>query len=193
MVFMAVPEGLFYFPNAIPEDLATDITEYLQYLEEENLDWYAVGTGKNSRKVIQYGFHYDYNSGNVRQPAPAIPPIIMQLVQIAQDNFPGFTTDQCIINRYLPGQGISAHIDHKDYDDVICCFTLGSGCEMLFTRGSSRYSQWVDSRSMYIMSGPARSQWRHEMPARQSDRVDGVTRARGVRYSITFRKVKPLL
>lgn len=40
------PEGLFYFSQLIPDDLVTDIIEYLMWLENEDQDWYPVGIGK---------------------------------------------------------------------------------------------------------------------------------------------------
>lgn len=145
---------------------------------------------KNSRKVIQYGWQYDYKSGNTRRPAPEIPSVITKLIPLIYSTgvVPrDYVLNQCIINKYLPGQGISAHIDHKDYGEFICCFTIGHGTIMEFTKGSQRYPTWVGLSSLYIMSGPARWEWRHEMPVRLSDQVNGIKHDRGLRYSITFR------
>ena len=91
--------------------------------------------------------------------------------------------NQCIINRYLPGQGIGAHIDVKSYGDHIVCFTLGSGREMEFTRDDDNYCLYTEPRSAYVMSGDSRYKWKHQMRLRKSD--SGVSRS--VCYSITFR------
>ena len=40
--------------------------------------------------------------------------------------------NQCIVNNYLSGQGISQHTDIKSYGDIIGCFTLGGGATMTF-------------------------------------------------------------
>ena len=48
-------------------------------------------------------------------------------------------TDQTIINEYLPGQGISSHIDCEPcFEDTIVSLSLGSGCIMDFTNKSDK-------------------------------------------------------
>jgi alkylated DNA repair dioxygenase AlkB len=177
---MTIPIGLAYIPNVISEDDESDI---LSFLNDEQ-GWTTVGNGKNSRQVLHYGYYYDYKSGKVDIPAPPIPFILTTLLPI------GFHPDQCIVNKYLPGQGISAHIDSLKYDEFIYCITLGVGATMTFRHGSDLiYNLYTEPRSAYSMSGDARYKWKHEMRARLSDQVAGETRLRGVRYSITFRNL----
>ena len=100
--------------------------------------------------------------------------------------------NQCIINNYYPGQGISKHIDDERYGDVIGCFTLNGGCNMLFEYygvGRNSIEQRVEPNSLYIMSGESRYRWLHSMPQRKSDYVNGKKIKRVRRVSVTFRKV----
>ena len=101
-----------------------------------------------------------------------------------------------IINEYEPGQGISAHIDCKPcFEDVIYSISLGSSAEMVFSKGDNKIGVLLHPRSAIILSGDARSKWKHEIPARKSDPspnpVKGKMRTkRSRRISLTFRKVK---
>ena len=93
--------------------------------------------------------------------------------------------NQCLINRYLPGQGIGAHIDKVEFGDTIVCFTFGSGREMVFSLGDTAYNIRTEPLSMYVMTGDSRWKWKHEMKQRKSD--NGIPR--GTVYSITFREI----
>jgi len=43
--------------------------------------------------------------------------------------------------------------------------------------------------SLFVLSGPARYEWQHCIPARKSDVIGGIKINRTRRISITFRKV----
>ena len=182
-------EGLFYYAEFISNSFSGKLVEFL----EENEGWSSVSQSANSRMVLQYGFRYNYVSGNTTEEIESFPRIIRKLrrkircIGGIDDSYP---LNQCIINRYLPGQGISAHIDSLSYDDYICCVTLGSGAELEFTRnGYDTVSLYTEPDSLYIMSGKARYKWKHCMKGRLTDTVDGVRIHRGTRYSITFRSI----
>jgi alkylated DNA repair dioxygenase AlkB len=102
---------------------------------------------------------------------------------------PSHEFNQCIINKYEPGQGINKHIDIKAYGPVIGCFTFGSGAVMTFRRKDEVHHLYVKPNSLYIMSGESRLLWTHEMPSRKSDMVEGKKIPRGLRISVTFRHV----
>jgi alkylated DNA repair dioxygenase AlkB len=181
--------GLYYIPNIIPLELSNSIQTELNTSNA----WFPVG-GDNSRKVIHYGFKYNYKTGNVSEPAAPFPQFANELVDIIRnlEVVPNaMALDQCLINKYEPGQGISAHTDSINYDDFICCFTLGSGAYMEFTRNGYTPSKiYTEPNSLYIISGASRYLWKHEMRGLKTDTVDGKKIKRGVRTSITFRSVK---
>jgi alkylated DNA repair dioxygenase AlkB len=181
--------GLYYV-GCIHEDTATTIAEL------DMCEWSPVTNHVNSRLVQHYGFRYDYVSSKVREAGPTLPPFLEKyqtlLTNICKElNIidAAYTFNQCIVNNYLQGQGISAHIDVKQYGGVIGCFTLGTGATMIFEHGNEKREIYVEADSLYIMSGEARYVWKHSMPARKSDTVDGKRVERGRRVSITFRCV----
>ena len=198
----AAPRGLFYYPNAVDPFLTRRVEKFLMSKEFQS-KMFPVGSSKNSRKVMHYGFSYNYKSGGIAEPAEEFPDIINYLrdsiSRIYDPDFESDSLNQCIINRYLPGQGISAHIDRKEYGDVIACFTFLSGREMMFERweerpeGGSRYIRkypvYTQPGSLYVMTDEARNEFEHSMPARKSDILDGERVRREDCYSITFRRV----
>jgi alkylated DNA repair dioxygenase AlkB len=176
-----IPSGLSYFGGVLSND---DYNECLNWLENST-DWFPVGNSTNSRVVMHFGYTYDYKSGKSNKIAPPFNEIIIKLSEIASKKV-NSKFNQCIINRYLPTQGISAHIDSLNYGPYIACFTIGSGAELEFTHENEIYKLYTEPNSLYIMSGESRYSWKHQMRGRKSDPNHG---ERKVRYSITFRSV----
>jgi alkylated DNA repair dioxygenase AlkB len=100
--------------------------------------------------------------------------------------------DQVIVNEYEPGQGIAPHVDCVPcFADTIASLTLGSSCVMEFTRLKTREKAalFLARRSLVVLSGEARYEWRHAIPGRKSDPHEGRVISRGRRLSLTFRNV----
>ena len=97
--------------------------------------------------------------------------------------------DRVLINEYLPGQGIAAHVDyHPRFGDEVAMVSLLDSYPMRFARGDQVYEKWLERRSACVISGSSRYEWTHEIARRMSDPVAGGRRMRGRRLSITFRK-----
>lgn len=187
---MTLPKGLSYIPNAINAGLIKRILTFLES-DEFQKELFSVSSSQNGRKVMHYGYTYNYNRNGKNEPTTPIPPLIRELLdqpnlveRIDVDKF-----NQCIINRYLPGQGINKHIDSLQYGNTIVCFTVGSGATMTFTRDEDVYDIYTEPNSVYVMQDDARYKWKHEMKNRKNDVIDGKKIARGIRWSITFREV----
>jgi alkylated DNA repair dioxygenase AlkB len=147
------------------------------------------------RRVQHYGWRYDYKARGIGQDLRigAIPDWLAGLCKrlSAEGIFP-HEPDQVIINEYQPGQGISAHIDCVPcFGDTIASLSLGSACVMDFTHctNSKKHSQLLEPRSLLMLSRDARYHWRHAIPARKSDKWQGLIIPRTRRISLTFRKV----
>jgi len=100
--------------------------------------------------------------------------------------------DQVIVNEYLPGQGIAAHIDWVPcFANTVASLSLGSPCIMDFSnpKTDEKKSIFLEERSLVVLSGPARYEWQHAIPARKSDVIDGIKTERARRISLTFRNV----
>lgn len=147
------------------------------------------------RRVQHYGYQYDYKAHqiNLAMRVGALPGWLQQLAERLQiDRHISTIPDQVIINEYLPGQGITDHVDCEPcFDDTVISLSLGSGCLMNLTRKVDKYRIpiWLEPRSILILKGEARYEWTHGIPARKADEVNGQRIERATRVSLTFRKV----
>lgn len=147
------------------------------------------------RRVQHYGYKYDYRS-KVIDHSMLLGPLPEWLERLAvrlyRENWVEEIPDQVIVNEYTPGQGITPHIDCKPcFAETIASLSVGAACLMAFankTLGQS-YSVILERRSLLVMSGIARYEWTHSIPARKRDVLDGRTVPRERRLSLTFRKV----
>lgn len=172
---LSIP-GLFYVDH-----LPFSTSSIIPKLDEK--DWTPLSPHcPTSRLVQHYGYKYNYTTYDITEKCEYIPDFLIGLrnhltdtcktLKIIPDTY---TFNQCIVNNYMPGQGISPHIDVTKYGDVIGCFTFGSGAEMVFSHKfeSDSMGLYVKPNSLYIMSGESRYMWKHSMPNRKSDKVDG--------------------
>lgn len=181
--------GLYYYPNFLTPTQVKNITTDLK----NSSKWKGVTASARSRQVIQYGYEYSYSGGDLQSIDP-IPPLYAlftdrsQMDPELQQVLANWQPDQLLINRYLPGQGISAHTDHvRQFGPIVVAITLGSGIEMEFTKGTEKVNVYVEPNSLYVMSGDARYKWRHAIIPRKSDVVNGQVIPRGIRDSLTYR------
>lgn len=98
-----------------------------------------------------------------------------------------------IVNEYLPGQGIAAHVDCIPcFGPTILSLSLGAMTVMNF-RGphGERLERVLQPRSLLVLSGEARLAWAHGIASRKTDVIAGARIARSRRVSLTFRTVTP--
>src|SRR5437899_308963 len=88
------------------------------------------------RRVQHYGYRYDYKARRVDPsmylgPLPALAmPVVNKLVERSLFSH---VPDQLIVNEYLPGQGITAHVDCEPcFAGAIAMVSLGWEYEMDF-------------------------------------------------------------
>ena len=148
------------------------------------------------RRVQHYGFKYNYRARKVDMSMRVgeLPEWLKSLSKkLHQDEYMPEVADQVIVNEYLPGQGISAHIDCEPcFKDTIVSLSLGSSCVMDFTNKLDRTQKIpvrLAPRSLVVLSGEARYGWLHSIAARKWDEWEGERRDRNRRVSLTFRKV----
>ena len=179
--------GLRYIENYITED------EQAQLLAQvDKVPWLK----DLKRRVQHYGFKYNYKARKVDMSMRVgkLPEWLKVLsVELYQEGYMPKVADQVIVNEYLPGQGISAHIDCEPcFQDTIVSLSLGSSCIMNFTHRldkTQKYPVLLDPGSLIVLSDEARYNWFHEIPGRKSDMWDDVKYPRQRRVSLTFRKV----
>lgn len=174
------PDGFKYVEELVlPEDEA----ELIREIERLPLKEFEFGAYTGQRRVVSYGWRYDFGSSKLNR-ADAVPAFLDTLRQRAASfaNLPAERLVHSLVTEYTPGAPIGWHRDKPVYEDVIG-ISLGSVCRFRFRRkiGASweRYSLTLEPRSVYLLRGPARTDWEHSIPAVED-----------LRYSITFRSLK---
>lgn len=173
-----------YIANYITSDEESQLLSYIKKATKWNTSL--------ERRTLHMGYEYDYTRKNTLIEAEPIPDWLEWLRQRVSESF-GMNFDQVLINEYIPGQGISKHIDNMVlFENVVVSITLGSQCTMVFEKVKSdkKIDILLERRSAVVLSGKFRDKWTHMIPARKSDKVDGKTVKRDIRLSITFRKIK---
>ncbi len=178
--------GLFIYPDLIDEE------KEQQLLNEIDSQTWIVD---HLRRLQYYGFRNELEKPYPLIPFPIpMPPVIHQLsMELVEQKIIDLQPDQVIINEYVPGEGIKPHKDRAYYENQICGVNLGSSCVMRFIKGDGVevFDIEIPRRSVYVMQDDARKKWKHAIPPRKKDKVDGELHHRDRRVSITYRKVKP--
>ena len=172
-----LPEGLRYHPDVLSVEEEESLARELGRLPFKPFDFQGFLA---NRQVVSFGYRYDYGSRAIVEAAP-FPAFLEPLRRKVAALFdrPPEAFRQVLINEYRPGAGIGWHRDKAQFDEVVGVSLLAP-CTLRFRRKSGatwdRASLTVEPRSAYLLSGPARREWEHSIPA--LDRL---------RYSITLR------
>lgn len=185
--YLRLTNKLVLLENFISEEEETELLNTI----DSNL-W----SSELKRRVQHYGYRYDYKAKVIEASMQLgeVPSWLTDLnLKIDQQTKQENQLDQFIINEYLPGQGISAHIDCVPcFGNTIFSLSLGSGCNMVFTdpKTKEKISYYLPQRSLLVLKDELRYEWKHEIKAVKSDLVNAAKIPRGRRVSITFRSIK---
>ena len=172
-----VPTGFRYQEEAISEQEQTELVTAIQSLDLKPFEFHGyIG----NRRVINFGFKYDFTRRFVEK-ADGIPQFLHELLGRAV-GFAGNNQDafqQVGINEYQVGAGIGWHKDKPEFG-IIVGVSLLAPATMRFRKKENdnwaRISHTLKPRSIYLLSGEARTEWEHSVPPLDS-----------LRYAITFR------
>jgi alkylated DNA repair dioxygenase AlkB len=174
-----LPVGFKYQPALISADEERQLVRQVEALAFKAFEFQGF---LGNRRVVSFGWRYDFNDREL-QKVDDIPPFLLPLRDRAAA-FAGLAPLEfrhVLVTEYAPGAAIGWHKDKAVFDDVIGV-SLGSPCRFRFRRKQG--AKWeraainLEPRSAYLLSGPARTEWEHSIPA-----VDQL------RYSITFRNL----
>jgi alkylated DNA repair dioxygenase AlkB len=171
------PRGFRYQEEILTGDEEAALVASLQQLELKPFEFHG---HLGNRRVVSFGLKYDYSRRAV-EPAGAMPPFLDRLLgRVAE--FAGYEPDafqQVGVNEYRAGAGIGWHKDKQQFG-IVVGVSLLAPATMRFRRPDgarwNRISHTVKSRSIYVLSGEARTDWEHSIPPLAE-----------LRYSVTFR------
>jgi alkylated DNA repair dioxygenase AlkB len=145
------------------------------------------------RRIQQYGLGYGAERGGTPVWVRDFPDWLARLGErVACDAGFDRSPENCVINEYIPPQGIAPHKDYPAFGPTIACVSLGSDVllDLIHSERSERVSIHVPARSFWVMTDEARSDWQHGIAPRLTDLIRGERRKRAGRVSITFRTAK---
>lgn len=154
--------GLLTQSNVITEDVEKQIVSWL-----DQQTWLT----KIPRRTQHYGYEYNYTNKNVNPTIPLTGPIAVIANWLATANI--ITPTQCIVNEYTAEQGIGAHTDSPIFGPVVVAISLLAPTNMIFSRGTEKETVTLLPRSIMVMTGPARSEFTHEIPKRKTVTMTG--------------------
>lgn len=178
--------GLTYVPEFITEKEQESIIETV-----DSVPWLS----DLKRRTQHYGYKYDYTKKKIDDSlylGPLPEWANHYATRLVTRGYFNQLPNQVIVNEYLPGQGISKHIDCVScFDNIIGSISLNSACAMDLEHQQTHKSGSIllAPLSLLVFADEARYQWLHSIPARKEDLIGNVSVPRKRRISLTFRKV----
>jgi len=185
-----VPAGFFYQPEFVT---AAEERQFVTEIERLDFKRVEMHGGVARRRVAHFGWSYGYYSRRTK-PGEPLPAFLLPLreraagwAHIAADEFV-----EALVTEYPPDATIGWHRDAPMFGDVIAGISLLGMSRMRFRpyvspkdqRGlpprRATHEVELEARSAYLISGDARRDFEHSIPAVAS-----------LRYSITFRTLRP--
>jgi alkylated DNA repair dioxygenase AlkB len=124
------------------------------------------------RRVRHFGYHFSYvaRACDFETIAAPFPDLIRRVSTAIVATQPLITHDfdQCTVNEYASGVGLSPHVDsHASFMECLAIVSLGSGTVMQFRRGDAddgsreqpTAALYLPPRSLLVLAGEARLGW----------------------------------
>ncbi len=174
-----LPDGFRYQPDFISEAEERGLLEHIGRLRFGEVRMHGVVA---RRRIVQYGRNHSFDSTRISA-GEQIPEFLEPLrVRIAA--FAGRAPEEfseVLLTEYQPGSPIGWHRDAPPFD-IVAGVSLLSACRFRlrrYDRTGDVVSLEVEPRSLYVMAGPARTDWEHHIPPTPA-----------LRYSITMRTLR---
>ncbi|HEY6243092.1 MAG TPA: alpha-ketoglutarate-dependent dioxygenase AlkB [Pyrinomonadaceae bacterium] len=172
--------GFKYLDEFIDREYEDRLVEHIRELPFREFDFHGY---KGKRRIVSFGWQYEYSGAGALLKADAIPSFLRGLQELAA-SFAGLNDfQQALVTEYGPGAGIGWHRDKPVFGRV-AGISLLAPCVLRFRKQITKGGKWervnvfAEPRSAYVLSGAARSEWQHS-----------ILRVDSLRYSITFREV----
>ena len=133
------------------------------------------------RMTVSFGWQYRFD-GTGLAPAEPMPDWLLALRAGAEAATGLSGLEHALILQYEESAGIGLHKDRPDFGEVVG-ISLGAAVPLRFRRKAGakweRFALTAEPRSLYHLSGPARTEWEHSILA-----------VPALRYSITLRTLR---
>ena len=176
----APPPGFLYYPEILAAEEDLGLVAGVRAVEFSPVEMRGQVA---RRRTAHFGWVYGYESWQIT-PGPPLPSFLLPLRERvgALAGVEAAALAEVLITEYPAGAAIGWHRDAPQFGIVIGVSLL-STCRMRFQRGRGAERQTrvitLEPRSAYVLTGEARQQWQHSIPA-----------MRALRYSITFRTLR---
>lgn len=180
----SLPNGFVYRPNFLTPEEEVDL---VAWIEDLPLEHGRLGEYIAKRRVIGFGWGYDFRTHTL-VPGPPLPPPVQPIARkIAKWlDIPYRRVAEALITEYPPGAAIGWHRDNESFEHIVG-ISLSGWCHMRLrplswrVRGRRRTREDVvvvplAPCSAYLMQKDARWEFQHSVAA-----------VPALRYSITFR------
>ncbi len=175
-----LPEGFAYQPAFLSAEEEANLAAWLATLPFEAFQFRGY---EGKRRVVSFGWKYDFTRSHLMRADDM--PDELKAIRARAAAFVGLQADelqQCLLNEYLPGAPIGWHRDRPMFEKVVG-ISLLAPCNFRLRHavgdGFERTAIQLEPRSIYAMTGEARTAWEHSIPP-----------VKAHRYSITFRNFR---
>lgn len=175
------PPGFRYQEEALSIEEESELVQQIQTVNLKPFEFFGY---QGNRRVASFGFRYNYASSGIEE-AEVLPSFLAALLprvaSFSERKIEEFL--QSSINEYSEGAGIGWHRDKQQFGIIVGISLLAPATMRLRRAQNSgwlRRSQILAPRSIYLLSGEARTQWEHSIPPLAR-----------LRYSLTFRTLAP--
>lgn len=173
------PEGLRYQPGFLDAAEQQALVAHMASLPFRPFEFQGF-LGK--RETVSFGWSYRFDGSGLAEAAPI--PDWLRPLRARAAAFAGLAPDaleQALLIRYGQGAGLGWHRDRPVFGDVLGISLLAPAPLRFRRRQGDRWQRFtieVEPGSIYLLRGPARSDWEHSIPPVES-----------LRYAITLRSM----
>jgi alkylated DNA repair dioxygenase AlkB len=180
-----LPEGFNYYPDFINQEEELQLIAVVQQIELHAMIFQGY-TAK--RKVASFGYDYNFSTRKLTKGSP-IPETFNQVIDRVAEQLliDREQIAELLVTQYPVGSAINWHRDAPPFESIAgislaadCIFKLRPYDKSLRSR-KAVVSLPVKQRSLYVMQGPARTDWEHSTAP-----------VHDIRYSITLRTLNKM-
>ena len=192
-VSVAEMPGLLVHDDALEHEQEEII---LNHLNEYNFVWDT----STRRKLTHFGFEFDHKGENIQPPTP-IPSYSAEAhhlaAQLLLNGGLDHTLNQCTVAMYDPGVGVGEHLENPLLGKTVVTIGLHGSVPIVFVPrdGSDlpKTTLYHRQRLAIAITGECLQKWKHGIPSRMEDKVDGEKFTRPQRTALIFRPPLPPL